>query len=159
MLSFDHLKTGAAVTRRTAKANPLETLVQLIEADPTADDTRLFRKWLDVVDADDDQRRAALHHTFKNYMTALERDRRKPKASTASRLTTAQRSEAVAEIKAKAASILLLDLVMPNGKKARYCKGTEVVRFGGKWVEAGKKAGKDMLGKVFNESQLRKLMA
>lgn len=70
-----------------------------------------------------------------------------------------------AEREAKASAVVdaikqvaLMDLMMPNGKKARDCRGTELVKFGGKWAKIGRQAGRKIMGTVFDEDGLRKIM-
>ena len=56
-------------------------------------------------------------------------------------------------------AMILLDFVMPNDKALRDCTGTEVAKFGGKFVEIGQKAGKRKVGAVLTDDDLRKLQA
>jgi len=61
-------------------------------------------------------------------------------------------------LKAQVQKVVLLDLVMPNGKPLRDCKGKDLTRIGG-W--AGKLAKmlkpNEIVGKVLKESTIRKV--
>ena len=76
-----------------------------------------------------------------------------------------QRQREVEEVKEKVQAVIrkqamiLLDFVMPNDKELRDCTGTEVAKFGGKFVEIGQKAGKRKVGAVLTDDDLRKLQA
>jgi hypothetical protein len=58
----------------------------------------------------------------------------------------------------KEAQILLLDLLMPNGKTLARCTGAECRTFGG-WLAkiANKVPAKKLVGDVLNETEVRKL--
>jgi hypothetical protein len=54
--------------------------------------------------------------------------------------------------------ILLLNQEMPNGKRMRYCTGTEMAHFGRGYQRIAKKAGVKMVGQVLDENEVRQLM-
>jgi hypothetical protein len=54
--------------------------------------------------------------------------------------------------------ILLLNLPMPNGLRLRFCTGTYIAKLGGKLTLVGKRAGVKLVGDVFDEDSLRKLL-
>lgn len=152
-----HLKQGSAVVRRVAQKSPLELLVSLIEDDPTADNERLFRKWLVEVRGDDEYLTAALRHTFTNMVSALDRDRRAKspyKAAMAAMLP----QEIARGIKDQVAAVILLNLTLPSGKLLRDATFKECYEAGG-WFIKVSRAGKpsDVVGKALSEEDLRAL--
>lgn len=56
--------------------------------------------------------------------------------------------------------VIMLDLIMPNGKKLRYCTFAEVTKFGGLFADIGK-CGKptQVIDKHLNEADLQNLRA
>jgi hypothetical protein len=52
--------------------------------------------------------------------------------------------------------IVLMDQIMPNGKKRGDCRGTELVKFGGADIKIGKKAGAKLVRTIYDENDLRK---
>jgi hypothetical protein len=72
----------------------------------------------------------------------------------------AQRKETAEKIDLTVNSIreqfLMLNMEMPNGKRLRFCDGNYVAKFGGGLAKAGKKAGRKLMGQVFDEDSLRK---
>src|SRR5690242_12946432 len=112
------LKQGSAVVRRVAQKNPMELLVSLIDDDPTADNERLFRKWLMVVREDDDYLIPALRHTFTNMVTVLDRDRRAAAPYKTGRKAL-KPQEIAKSVKNQVAAIILMNLTLPSGKLLR----------------------------------------
>jgi hypothetical protein len=125
MTYTETLRQGAAVVRRTSPKNIMELLIGIIESDPTADTDRLFRLWSEAVKEDDDYLSAALRHTFTNLHHAIETGR-KPRQR-GQRSATEQRT-AINAIKAQVRQAIILDFVMPNGKKLRDCRVDYVKR-------------------------------
>lgn len=56
--------------------------------------------------------------------------------------------------------IIMLDLIMPNGKKLRHCTFAEVTKFGGMFIDIGK-CGKpnQVIDKHLNEADLQNIRA
>jgi hypothetical protein len=70
--------------------------------------------------------------------------------------TAKLRTKLAAHIKQEA-EILLLDLIMPNGKPLRLCTGQECTQFGGWYAKLGRRAGKKQIGAVLSEVALREI--
>lgn len=151
-----HLKTGSAVVRRTGLKSPMELLVSLIDDDPTADNERLFRKWLDTVREDEDYFIPALRHTFTNLMSSLDRDRRarapyKPQQATTKVLA--------GSIKNQVAQIILLNMTLPSGKLLRDATFKECYEAGGWFIKVSRQGKPNQIvGKTMTEDKLRKLL-
>jgi len=150
-------RQGAAATRRTAPKNIMEVLVAIIEANPTANNDELFRKWSDIVKDDDDLLDAALLHTFTNLIASLKRPHRGGQSRFKGR-SREERDASVAQIKREAKEILILDLIMPNGKPLRVCTGAYGRQCGG-GIGRVAKAVKPMqiIGQVLNDEQAQRL--
>lgn len=146
-------RTGASGMARRARKNPTEVMVNLIEADPTAAFDRIFKQWWEIVKADDDYHEAIGFHAGTNIWASLTRHRKAP----SSPLTSQQKAAYQAEIEAKTeqvlSRVLTLNFIMPNGHKLADCTGIEVAKFGGIFTAIGKKAGKQLVGKVFTSDK------
>lgn len=151
-------RTGAAATRRVAKKNPMQALVDLLDSDPTANADRLFRKWWPVILADDDYLIAVGRHAFANFLTSLDRDRRRGARQTSNTEMHKERQAAARRLTKHVHRIVLLDLMLPNGKKLRESTFAECSAAGG-WFKmvAAKGRPSEIVGQVLNEGDLRKL--
>jgi hypothetical protein len=156
MQQTELVRTGAAATRRLAKKNPMEVLADLLDGDRTADRKRLFRMWWEVIRADDEYLTAVGLHTFTNLLSALDRDQRNIKRG--DKQSVAEQRIAISKLVEKARNIILLDLVLPNGKKLRHATFAECSAAGG-WFKLLAARGKpsEVVGRVLSESDLRAL--
>ncbi len=59
---------------------------------------------------------------------------------------------------AVAAQVLLLNLIMPNGRRMRDCSGVEMGKFGKAYERVAEKVGQALVGDVLSEADLRLLM-
>lgn len=101
---------------------------------------------------------------IKTQNRAKEKERQTRQTERATRLAAATAMHAATV--QQQARVMLLDIVMRNGKKLRDCRGTECLKMGkehtdqGNWLIAiGKEAGKDLVGAVLSEAQVAKLKA
>lgn len=72
----------------------------------------------------------------------------------------AKKNKVIADIQAvihRAAKIILLDMILPNGKPLRDCTGTECAAFGGWFQVVGERVGKNKVGDVLSEADLVEL--
>jgi hypothetical protein len=68
--------------------------------------------------------------------------------------------EDIAAAEQRFAKIILLDMVMPNGKKMRDCTGGEMTQFGGWYIKVGERVGIDgIVGNELNEKQVARIFA
>lgn len=152
-------RTGAAAISRRAQRNPLELLVNLIEADPTASVERLWNKWWDTVKGDDDYLKAACRHAFTNQLASLDRDKRKAKPAQ-KRPAEDVRAQVDAIKQRIVTAVFSLESPMPNGKALGDCTLRELAKFGGIFTRIIKLGKPDQIvRKVVNEAQLKKLAA
>lgn len=150
--------TGAAAMARSAVKNPLQVLVNAIDNDPTMPTERLFQTWWGAVKDDEDLMRAVGRHAFHNMLASLDRDKRK--ARERRRGQRAVSKAAVAMIKDRIRSVVLMDLLLPNGKKLRDSTFAECSAAGG-WFKQLATRGKpsQIVGKVLTEADLQKISA
>lgn len=67
----------------------------------------------------------------------------------------ARRQREVESLKSKLRDVLLLDVMMPNGKKARHCTGAELRKAGGFWTEVARHVGsRNILDRKLSEAEL-----
>jgi hypothetical protein len=68
--------------------------------------------------------------------------------------------KAVKEIAAKVKAALVLDTLMPNGERLRFCRGSEVAQWGVGFSRIAEKVGPDCLvGEVLCEREAAELMS
>jgi hypothetical protein len=86
------------------------------------------------------------------------------KAETRTEAKTDAKTEAKTETKTKLnehiktqAKIILLDLMMPNGKALRDCTGIDCRKFGGWFGRIADKVGRKKVGDVLSEKEIRNL--
>lgn len=156
MTSLDTGTYGAKV-QSWKRANPRDLLKRLIEEQPRADKETLFKAFRDQVRGDDgeDFLDSIIEYWFANNYHSLT-ERPSPAPSKAAK--RARVEEIKATIKARAAKMILLDMVLPNGKPLRDCTGRECAKAGGWFTKiAGQVKSGDIVGKVMSETQVRKL--
>jgi hypothetical protein len=148
-------KYGA--TRQSWSRTSIRVIYAEIKASkPKADHTILVKLLAERMREDDDALMAAADYIATNCEEAeigyAKRQRSTPK----------QRTEIAEQIKATAETIknqiLLLNLEMPNGKRMRFCTGTEMGRFGKAYQRIAKRVGNKTVGAVLNEKEIRNLM-
>jgi hypothetical protein len=62
------------------------------------------------------------------------------------------------EAKKRIVAVILMDLVMPNGKRLMSCTGAECIKFGGWLTKVGEQVGpRRLVGDVLDEMELQKL--
>jgi hypothetical protein len=161
-------KRGAS--RQSWQANnPREALRRIVANYPRAGEAELFKKWWDAVHGEPEMMRVVGQYWFVNNLGSLQRATGEippPKPSARAKKAAATR-QAVAEeslrrIVARKAGVILLDTVLPNGKKLRTCTGAECIEFGpivGGWLEAvGGRVGRtNVVGKTLNEDAVRSI--
>jgi len=128
---------------------------ELREKHPRADISRLARLLEDRVEKSPELLRQALEYVVANTVRSLEKAEARTKAPAALAATKSQIDTAAAAITSQ---VLVLNMEMPNGKRLRYCDGNYVAQLGGALAKAGRKAGKKLMGQVFDEKSLRAAM-
>ena len=96
----------------------------------------------------------------QHYFTAIERDLRRTRSKADhDAVRTASSIIVRAEADKMVREIILLNLLMPNGKPMRDCTGMEMGGFGRAYTKIAEKVGPDRrVGDVISEEQVRKLV-
>ncbi|GEM_PF-5131432 len=164
MTSLDTGVYGAKV-QSWRRSNPRDLLKRLIEENPGADKATIHKTFRDEVRGEDGEEYldSVIEYWFSNnYHSLVDPAPRRERPA-------AQKTDRVAEIREKVktrirqeAQIILLDMVLPNGKPLRECTGTECSQLGtkvGAWLTkiAGKVKPSEVVGDVLDEAQVRKL--
>jgi len=142
------------------KTNPREILMRVVGQNPTAHEAGIAELFWDLVKEDEDCLKViAIDYWLPNNYRSLVR----PAARLSPQARTAQVKKIKAAINQRVhdeARILLLDMIMPNGKPLRECTGKEIKRFDG-WLAkvAAKVKPNEKVGAVLSEEQVRKLYA
>jgi len=158
------VRTGSAVVARTAEKNPMSILYRFVSSHPTADVGWLFRKWRTAIIADEDLHDAVLRHTFTNLLSSID----KPRQQERRRAENIQRSEQIAaaatrtteRVIKRVTEIVLMDLLLPNGKTLRDATFKECAQAGGFFHLVAKKGRPlQIVGKTLTEDDLKTLYA
>lgn len=152
-----------AATRQTWRVKTVRELVaEIIRENDAADEARIRREFRERVKDDNEYFLAVADYAFDAAWRALTTHRNSPTAE--DRALKAERVAADAkEYARKVASIkdqvMLLNLEMPNGKRMRFCTGSEMAEFGKAYTKIAKRVGSTKLvGSVLSEQDVRRLL-
>jgi len=146
-------------------ANPRDILKRIIDEHPNEDKAFIFREFKEQIRDDEDVISAIIEYWFSNNYHSLMGDRPERRAQRQEERAERARerekkTEAMAEIiKERAKKLVILDMVMPNGKLLRDCTGEDCIKAGG-WfhkIAARLKNPTDVVGRVFSEKRLRQI--
>lgn len=135
--------TYGAKVQSWRRANPRDLLKRVIEENQGHDRTALLKAFREEVMAEDgeDYLDSIIEYWFANNYHSLTVQPKPP--TSASPTATKRRTEAVkskiTERIHKEAQMILLDMMLPNGKALRDCTGKECLRLSGKigaWLKA-----------------------
>jgi len=143
-------KQGATLLARNAIANPRKVLLDLIEAHPNYSKARLFERFRHLVEDDDDLRMEVEWYFFNNCYGKAMQVKRNGNGCHKSRIEEA--ANAIVR------QIVVLDLMMPNGKKMRDCTGPEMRRFGTRFTAIADAVGRKKVGDVLDDEKARKIL-
>jgi len=154
--AIDFGTTGAkrATWRR---ANPRELLARII----TENREKSAQAWRDLfwheIGEDGQMLRAIAEYWLDHNLRSLTDDNR-DRDRTARRTAIQDAKTQVMERIGEQAKIVLLDLVMPNGKTLADCTGADCRRFGGVFSQIAQKVpARQLVGAVLSETQVRRL--
>ena len=154
--------TYGAKRQSSRKANPRDILLKLMEEHKSTSEKDLRRLFTDKVIEDHDQLDAIIEYWFaNNYRSLVAKKIETPETKATAVAARSARVAAVkAEIKVRAARMVLLDMVMPNGKALRDSTGKDCANAGG-WLAKIAKAIKptQIVGKALSEAQVRKFFS
>lgn len=154
-----------ASTRQSwKKKNVRDLVLSIIWENPAASRKDLVRLVVERLREDDEYLVNAGEYIVDLGQESLDRYERNRKCrEPAAKAAQKQKAhEALESVKRK---IMWLNEIMPNGKRYRFNKGTEMVEQGNeatkngvKWIKIGKRVGNKMVGEVLSEEQVRKIM-
>lgn len=158
MAGISESHQGAAAMARYSKKNPLELMVQMIEADPTASPDRIIAKWIEAARDEGGYEDAVWTYAATNYFSNATRKKQTPLPTvTREQLAVRMKTSVEAVTRQLAEKLLSLEFIMPNGHRLADCTGTDVAKLGGIFIVIGKKAGKRLVSQAFTEDQLQAL--
>lgn len=150
-----HTEAKYGATRQSWSRLSVRTVYAEIKAsNPTATHSALIRLMANRMRDDGDVLLAAADYIVTNCAVA-EADYKRRKGSPSSAST---RERVTATVEAIKDQIMLLNLEMPNGKRMRFCTGTEMGKFGAAYQRIAKKVGTKLVGSVLSEQNVRALM-
>lgn len=177
-MTFTDTGVRGATGQSWRGANPRDLLKRVIDDNPTADRIALFRLFVEKLKEEDDgdYMETITEYWFANNYHSLIAARLTAEERSRSAEAGAERSEAIAQREewiagtseklrekiTEEAAVVLLDLMMPNGKRLAACTGQECVTLGrqmGSWLrKVGHQLKSDeTVGDVLTESDLRAL--
>lgn len=161
-MSYEKIGTTAP-NRASWSHEPLRNLVfKLKNEHPDLDDKDLFVVFSKQVKKEPDALESALEQAFTNAMRSLragltENDLKASRDRTAA--LTAQIGSAIDAHIQQEVTEHLMKIIMPNGKRAENCNGSELMTAGGGWIKVGARVGpKRTLGKCMTEEELRQMI-
>lgn len=146
--------------------NPRTMLLQMMEQNRGKSESALLDLFMEQVKEDDDCLGVIIEYWFTNNYRSLRQQQRSPVERQRVQQQTVAMTEAVTQrIKQRIrqeAEIMLLDMILPNGKPLRECTGRECARLGpkiGGWLTSVAKAVKpdQVVGESLSERDVQRL--
>lgn len=160
-----NLRTGRQGAKvQSWRSSPRDLLKKLMDKSPGASKEKLFKTFYSYITSAKGEQylQGVAEYWFANNFNSLVREEERPKRA----YVRAQRKEELEVrteefkkiIKEKATKLVLLDLIQPNGKPLRDCKGSDCAKFGG-WLSRIAKAiaPNEIVGEALSEEQVRHL--
>lgn len=157
------IDTGVTGAKRQSwrRANPRDVLKRILDKEPDLTEDDAGNECWDIIHRDPAQMRTVFEYWFTNNYRSLVKPRYSttPRGSAAVKIVTAAISSQIEQKIEERVKIVLLDMMLPNGKPLRNSTREELVELGG-W--AGKIAEKLQPNETveqagLSESQLREL--
>lgn len=147
--------TGASFIAQEKEDNPRDIVVNLLKQYPSLDRTSLFSKFREELKGYDDYQRKVDWYFFVNMHDYLTGSRKG--ATLSDRISNREEAQRrAATIKQKVVEVILLDLMLPNGKSLRDCTFADCAKAGGFFAKiANKGKPRQVVGDVLSEEQLR----
>lgn len=158
MVYTEQLQKGTAILARRAKKNPIELMVSIRQADPSADKARVIARFVREVRADDKYDDATVEyaaHIIWNNLNATS-TQRKPRRIDRVR----QQAKELAEAAKRAQSVrkmILLEWIMPNNKPFGDCYAFELAQWGSRFTTIAKKIGDKRVRDVLSEKAVQEM--
>lgn len=156
-----HVEIGVTGAKRVSveEANTRHLLISIMEQYPHDSESKLLRRYQEAVKDDPEMLDVIIRYKFANDYAAITNPKkprhRDPRAiiDATARLRTGLQKH----IKEKAEQ-MLMDLIMPNGKRLSDCTISYCQRLGGWMARLAKgKNPRQTVGHIYTESELREL--
>lgn len=144
---------GGPAIHKTEQLNPTEIIARLIKEKPKASREVIEHMFIAEVEEDREYIKPCLKYYFWNAWNGLH-PKQRARPTTIREEDRRVISETVRKIKA---SIVLSELIMPNGKMLAKCTGTEVAKVSKFGAAIAAVAKRKRIGEVLTEKQLLKL--
>lgn len=138
-------------------SHPLDFVRDVVKKNPGRSRTEQFEKFRSLLETNSDTyQRAVDWYFFVNMHASLNTKIARPQDPVQRAQVRERGNELVASIKAQ---LIILDLVMPNGKTMRDCTGTEMAKFGNRYHRIAERVGKaKTVGSILNEDQVQEIL-
>jgi hypothetical protein len=157
-----HIDTGITGAKRQSwkHDNPRDLLKTIIEKNPQASKEVLLKKFSETIFQKHNFKllETMVEYWFANNLHSLLNSNIDLKKGFSNPLKKKFKQQIREHIQL-AAETILLDMIMPNGKKLRDCSGTECAAIGS-WLSivASRMPPNALVGKIFNERKLREIL-
>lgn len=149
-------RNGSSALAKGAADNPREMLINLIDQHKDSTKEDLFKQFRGHLEDEPGYRRAVDWYFFINMYEYATTSRNRNKDPVQRAAHAAGQREAVDNIKAQ---VVLLALIMPNGKAMKDCSGAEMARFGNRYQKIAARVGKNKtVGAVLSEDQVKGIL-
>lgn len=151
-----HLAETAPFIARQSEITARDLVADVLSELPDADRSEQFKLFQEMLTENHKYQRSVDWYFFSAIASYLDGSRHgiRPHRTSEQKAQT----ERVVSNAVEAVKLSILNLIMPNGKPARDCTGTEMGRFGAGYSLIAKRVGTKIVGKVLSESEIRKLM-
>lgn len=162
MIELNAIYAAPAISK-TERFNPTEILISLLDEQPDIDVDAISAKFYERVSDDEDYLRPIVKYFVISMMRNIDSGRRRNGKTVEQKRK--ERASRVAEIKQEASkivekmkSIVILDLVLPNGKTARASTCADCARAGGVFTKLSKLGRpRQIVGNLITDEQAQKL--
>lgn len=148
--------TGASFIAMCTEHNPRDLVIELIESMQGEQRDKMFEEFRRRISENDRYQRAVDWYFFVNMHDYLTTSRNKHQTPQQRAHAKQAADECVTDLKRKIVDIVLLDIILPSGKRLRDSTFAECGRAGG-WFTKLAKMGKpaQVVGKVLTEAKLK----
>jgi hypothetical protein len=133
-----------------------EIFAEIVDSNPRGSEASWRKAFLEELKNNVDALHAASDYAFdgclRAYHSMKTHERTKKMVAKAQEK---QNAEIVAEAAVIKETVILLNMEMPNGKRARNCSLDYFYRLGGAYRKIGKRGDKTLIGAKYNEAEFR----
>jgi hypothetical protein len=146
---------GASFIAHERELNPRDIIIELTKMYPEEDRAALFARFREEIKDHEDYQRKIDWYFFVNMHDYLTTRRNSPSGQARAVQKNAEH-DVVKDLKQQIVQLVLLDLMLPNGKVLREATGADCAKAGGWFAAIAKKVKpKQVVGAVLSEEQLQ----